>query len=111
MNTTMKFALTALGLAVALAGATGASAETRWQRHHPRRVEVNARLERQNHRIMAERREGEISGAQARQLHAEDRGIRAEERVDASRNHGHLTRAEQRQLNGQENAVSGQIGH
>jgi hypothetical protein len=111
MKTTMKLALTALGLAVTLAGATGASADTRWQRHHPRREEVNSRLVRQNHRIMAERREGEINGAQARALHAEDHGIRAQERVDASQNHGHITRAEQRQLNREENGVSGQIGH
>jgi len=110
MNTKTKFATVALGLAVVLAGATGASAETRWQDHHPRRVEVNHRLARQDHRIRVERREGELTGRQARELHAEDRGIRAQERFDASRDRGHITRAEQRRLNHEENGVSRQIG-
>ena len=111
MNTKAKFATVALGLAVVLAGATGASADTRWQAHHPRREEVNHRLARQNHRIMVERREGELTGRQARALHAEDRGIRTQEQVFASRDHGHITGAEQSRLNREENAVSRQIGH
>jgi hypothetical protein len=109
MKTSAKFATVALGLAVVLVGAGGASAETQWQAHHPRRVEVNHRLARQDHRIMAERRDGQLSGRQARQLHAEDRGVRAQERFYASRDHGHVTRAEQRRLNHEENGVSRQI--
>jgi len=106
-----KIAALGLGMAVILAGAGGASAETAWQRHHPRRVEVNHRLANQNRRIHQERREGEITGAQARELHAQDRGIRAQERFDASHHGGHLTRAEQRRLNREENGVSREIGH
>ena len=110
LNTKSRFATVALGLAVVLAGAAGASAETQWQAHHPRRVEVNHRLARQDHRIAVERREGELSGRQARELHAEDRGVRAQERFDASHDRGHITRAEQRRLNHEENGVSRQIG-
>ncbi|MBV9556632.1 MAG: hypothetical protein JO254_06100 [Pseudolabrys sp.] len=88
----------------------GAIAETRWQRDHPRRTEVNRRLDRQDARINRERREGEISGAQARALHREDRQIRREERSMARTNGGYITRGEQRALNRQENAVSRQIG-
>ena len=84
--------------------------ETPWQKEHPRRTEVNARLANQNRRIDQERREGEISKSQARQLHREDHAIRQEERTMASTNHGHLTKAEQRSLNQQENQVSRQIG-
>ena len=97
------------GLTAACVAVSTASAETPWQRHHPRRVEVNHRLANQNRRINQERREGEITGAQARRLHAEDRGIRREERSMARHDHSHLTRADQRSLNQQENAVSGQI--
>jgi hypothetical protein len=110
MNAPTKLTLAALGLVAALAGSTGASADTTWQAHHPGREQVNHRLIRQNHRITAERREGEISRGQAHALRAEDRGIRGQERYFASQHHGHLTRVEHRRLNREENGVSGQIG-
>jgi len=89
---------------------TSAMAETQWERHHPRRDQVNDRLANPNRRINQERREGEISRSQANRLHAEDRAIRHEERTRARLNHGHITRAEQKALNQQENIVSKQIG-
>jgi hypothetical protein len=95
---------------VALFGAAGSASAETWNQRHPRRAEVNARLDNQNRRINDERREGELTGRQARRLHREDRIIRHEERFMAAQNHGHITRAEQRALNQQENAVSGQIG-
>jgi hypothetical protein len=98
-----------LGLSIAALTVNSASASG-WRANHPRRAEVNARLNNQGHRITTERREGEITAAQAHDLHAEDRGIRAQERFDASNNGGHITRAEDRSLNAQENAVSHQIG-
>jgi len=104
-----RIALTILSLGI-LAGATQiANAET-WDQKHPRRAEVNSRLDNQNKRIKEERREGEISGKEARKLHSEDRAIRQEERDMARQNGGHITRSEQRVLNQQENAVSRQIG-
>jgi hypothetical protein len=109
MNTPLKFAALAIGLAVAVAGATSASADTTWRMHHPRREEVNARLERQHHRITMAHREGKLTGRQAQKLHAEDRGIRARERLYASRHQGRLTRGEQHRLNHEENGVSRQI--
>ena len=111
MNTKAKFATVALGLAVVLAGATGASADTRWQAHHPRREEVNKRLENQNDRIHNEVKEGEMSKARAAKLHKDDHQIRKEERAMASQNGGHITKQEQRTLNQQENAVSRRIGN
>jgi hypothetical protein len=95
-------ATTGLGLA-------NADAANWWQRH-PRRTEVNTRLNTQDHRVNHERRTGQITGAQARDLHAEDRGIRGQERYDASNDGGHITRAEKVQLNHEENGVSQQIG-
>jgi len=81
-----------------------------WANNHPRRAEVNARLENQNRRIDREYREGEINKAQAQQLHHEDHQIRQEERDMASQNGGHITKQEQNTLNQQENGVSRQIG-
>ena len=104
--------MTAAVAAVALTGlaSNALAGETRWQKDHPRRTEVNARLANQNKRINKEVKEGEITKAQAHKLHAEDHAIRREERTMASTNGGHITKAEQRALNQQENQVSKQIG-
>ncbi len=84
--------------------------ETQWQKDHPRRTQVNGRLNNQNKRINNEEKSGQISKGQARQLHGEDHAIRQEERTMASTNGGHITKAEQKSLNQQENQVSQQIG-
>jgi len=100
----------AMATALSLGIAASASADTVWQSHHPRREEVNNRLNNLNHRIGVERAEGEISTRQARSMRAKDRTIRAQERFDASFSNGHITRAEQRALNQDENGLSRQIG-
>jgi hypothetical protein len=112
MNTRTKaLRLSAIVLSlVTILGAAGSASAESWNQRHPRRAEVNARLDNQNRRINDERREGEITAGQARRLHREDRFLRHEERFMAAQHHGHITRAEQRALNQQENAVSGQIG-
>jgi len=110
MKLSSKLVVGALCLA-AVGGATTASAGIGWRAHHPRRVEVNARLANQNARITRERREGEITGVQARDLRGADRGIRDQERFDASQDGSHITKTEQHQLNQEENGVSQQIGH
>jgi hypothetical protein len=104
-----RIAVIILSLGVVAGTAGLANAET-WNQAHPRRAEVNARLNNQNHRINEERREGEITAGQARALHAQDHLIRSEERFMARQNGGHITRGEQRLLNRQENAVSREIG-
>jgi hypothetical protein len=88
----------------------GALAQTQWEKDHPRRDQVNDRLERQNKRINQEVKEGDLTKAQARKLHKADRQIRKEERAMASQNRGHITKEEQKVLNQQENAVSKKIG-
>jgi hypothetical protein len=112
MNKSIRGVLMASVVAVTL-GALAAPAladETQWQKDHPRRTEVNSRLKNQNRRIRQERKEGEITKAQAEKLHSEDHAIRQEERTMASTNGGHITKAEQKALNQQENQVSQQIG-
>ena len=102
----LSFAAVLVSLA-ALAGS--ASAETAWQKNHPRREQVNHRLANQNQRIRQDVKNGTLSASQAAALHHEDRQLRQEERAMASQNGGHITRQEQRVLNNQENKVSSQI--
>ena len=91
-------------------GAMSADKETKWEKTHPRRDQVNDRLANQNRRIHNEVKEGDLTKAQAANLHNEDHQIRQEERTMASQNGGHITKTEQKALNQQENAVSNQIG-
>jgi hypothetical protein len=92
------------------AWAQTAPAESQFDATHPRRAEVNSRLANQNARIAQEKSTGQISGAQAKQLHAQDHAIRTEERADAAVNGGHITKAEQGAINHQENQQSKAIG-
>jgi len=85
-------------------------AHKNWNQSHPRRHEVNSRLNNQDRRINKEVKEGDISKGQAANLHHEDHQIRQEERSMASQNGGHITKQEQKTLNQQENGVSNQIG-
>lgn len=86
------------------------AAEGKWEKNHPRRDQVNDRLQNQNKRISHEVKEGELTKAQAGTLHKEDRQIRQEERDMASQDKGHITKQEQKTLNQQENVVSKEIG-
>lgn len=105
-----KIATVAMSAALTLAITSAATAETRWDRNHPRRDQVNDRLHTQMRRIGAERREGDLSRSQAVALRRTDRSIRAQEWADAGQHHGHLTKAEQRQLDGELNGTSRAIG-
>ncbi len=96
-------------LAVGIAGS--AMADTPWQKTHPRREQVNNRLNRQNYRIHQEVKEGDLTKQQGYQLHEQDHQIRQEERDMASQNGSHITKLEQATLNQQENKVSQEIGH
>lgn len=99
---TAVFAAATLGTAYA--------AEGTWDKSHPRRAEVNERLEHQHKRIHKEVKEGDLTKAEAAKLHKEDQQIRQEERLMAGQNNGHITSSEQHTLNQQENTVSKQIG-
>ena len=96
---------------VSLAAHTGtATAETTWQKNHPRREQVNNRLANQNKRIHNDVKNGTLTKGQAASLHHEDHQVRQEERDMASQNGGHITKQEQATLNSQENGISKQIG-
>ena len=97
-------------VAVALMAVCGSAlAGERWNEDHPRRAQVNSRLDHQSHRINEGVKSGQLTRKQAKRLHAEDHAIRQEERAMAAEHGGHITKSEQRQLNRQENRVSRQI--
>jgi hypothetical protein len=111
MSKSVRHVLTVAAATLALTALAGnALAETQWQKDHPRRTQVNSRLNNQNKRIHNEVKDGQISKSQAKQLHSEDHAIRSEERTMASTDGGHITKTDQKALNQQENAVSKQIG-
>ena len=110
MVSTRKIAAIALTAIFAMGIAGGARAETPWEKTHPRRDQVNDRLENQNKRIHHEVKEGEMSKAKAARLHRDDHKIRKEERLMARQNGGHITKPEQHALDQQENRVSRKIG-
>ncbi len=105
-----NFMICSLLAAVIPVMASPVMAETQWEKNHPRRDQVNDRLENQNRRIRNEVKEGEITKAQAQHLHQEDRQIRQEEKLMAGQNGGHITKVEQKALNQQLNGVSKEIG-
>ena len=111
LNRIAKVVVTSAMLALFATASTGAMAkETKWEKNHPRRDQVNDRVQHQNKRIQHEVKEGDLTKKQARALHRKDHQIRREERMMASQNGGHITKTEEKALNQQENGVSKQIG-
>lgn len=111
MNTrTTKAIAATIVLSLFALGGNAMAHETKWEKNHPRRDQVNDRLANQNKRITDEVKEGDMTKGQAHKLRREDRQIRQEERDMAAQNRGHITKAEQKALNQQENQVSKQIG-
>ncbi|HMK73989.1 MAG TPA: hypothetical protein VK454_11665 [Myxococcaceae bacterium] len=100
---------TRLSAAMAALLLSGAAHAGDWKQDHPRRAEVNSRLNNQNKRIRDGVEDGQLTKGQAKQLHQEDHAIRQQERAMAAQHGGHITKADQRQLNQEENQVSRQI--
>ena len=96
-------------LALALCASAPAFAKGNWKATHPRRAEVNQRLDNQRARINEGEKSGKLSPEQAHELHQDDRNIRAQEREMAAQNGGHITKTEQRALNQEENRESRKI--
>ncbi len=110
MNNFARKLLSIAAVSVALASLAGtATAETTWQKNHPRRTQVNSRLNNQNKRIHQDVKHGTLTKGQAAALHRDDRQVRQEERDMASQNGGHITNSEQKVLNQQENGISKDI--
>lgn len=101
--------LTAAVAFVAIMLATSASAQEKFDKTHPRRAQVNSRLNNQNARVDNKVDNGKMSKGEAAKIHGQDHAIRKEERRDAAANGGHITKAEQKHINHQENKVSKEI--
>ncbi len=110
MKIAARFAALAIA-GLALGASASAYADTAFASNHPRRDQVNDRLQKQNHRIHQQVRQGELGRGKAARLHRADHHIRQEERRFARRHNGTITPAEQARLNRQENRVSRQIGN
>jgi hypothetical protein len=80
-----------------------------WKEDHPRRAEVNKRLNNQAQRVDEGVATGKLTTGQARELHAEDHAVRQQERAMAAEHDGHITKGEQNKLNREENRISDQI--
>ena len=105
-----KFLLSVLFIAfLGFVNSVSAQDNTKWDKNHPRRAEVNSRLKKQNERIDKKEADGKMSAKEADKLHKEDHSIRKEEKSDAKKDGGHITKGEQRKLNRQENHVNRQI--
>jgi hypothetical protein len=100
---------TILALAICVSAPAFAKGNGEWKENHPRRAEVNQRLDNQRKRINEGEKSGKLSPEQAKQLHQEDRNVRQQEREMAAQNGGHITKTEQRALNQEENQTSRQI--
>jgi hypothetical protein len=93
------------------AGATGKGNPTggKFAAEHPRRDEVNTRIDNQRGRINQGLKNGTLSPQEAQQLRSNDRAIKQQEHADVKANGGYITRGEQKQLNQEENADSALI--
>ena len=78
-------------------------------KNHPRRAEVNHRMDHQYQRIHHKMKSGEMNRRVAHHLQHREHQIRKEERRMASRHGGHITRHEQQRLNHQENHLNRKI--
>jgi hypothetical protein len=105
-----------------LAGALAASAWTvsaeagngnptggKFAEKHPRRNEVNTRVDNQRERINQGLKNGKLTGQEAQQLRANDRAIKQQEHADVKANGGYLTRAQQKQINQEDDVYVLQI--
>ena len=108
---TMKSKLLFSALFIAFLGIANVSMaqDGNFAKDHPRRSEVNHRLNNQDRRIHHKVKNGDMSRREARNLHRRDHQIRKEERRMAYRHDGHITKREQNRLNRQENHVSHRI--
>lgn len=76
---------------------------------HPRVRQVNRRAERQQDRIAAGVKSGQLTARETANLETKEAALKSEERTFRLENGGSLTKGEQVQLNKQENNLSAQI--
>lgn len=110
LKSATKVVLVAVMTTLISATSVAAMADTPMNQTHPRRDQVNDRLQNQNQRIHQEVKQGDMSKRKAERLHRADRRIHREEHRMASKNGGRIDQQQQNRLNHQENKVSQKIG-
>ena len=98
--------VTSTWIVKAEAQANGNPTGGNFAKEHPRRNEVNTRVDNQRARIDQGLKNGTLDKQQAQQLRANDRAIKQQEHADVKANGGYLTGAQQKQINQEENANS-----
>jgi hypothetical protein len=98
--------VTSTWIVKAEAQANGNPTGGNFAKEHPRRNEVNTRVDNQRERIDQGLKKGTLDKQQAQQLRANDRAIKQQEHADVKANGGYLTGAQQKQINQEENANS-----
>ncbi|MDE2510233.1 MAG: hypothetical protein KGL74_03840 [Elusimicrobia bacterium] len=93
----------------ALAQEAAPAPKKAWNKEHPRRHEVNKRLNHQNKRAKEGVEDGKLTKQQAAKIHKEDRSVRKEERAMAAKDGGRISKADQRKLNRRENRINRRI--
>ncbi len=106
------FILSVFALTISVASfAQGPGHQPTHLKNHPRVNQVNGRIDNQEKRINNERKEGEITKAQAQQDRRNLRAINQEKHAMRKQDGGHLTKGDQKELNQQLNQNSKNIGH
>src|SRR5580698_7399439 len=82
-----------------------ATAESQYNKTHPRVHEVNKRLKNQRNRVKQGEANGTLTKQQGNQINREDNRINQEKKDMMANDGGHLTKSDQRALNQQENHV------
>ena len=81
----------------------------RFAKEHPRRAEVNRRVDRQKNQLNRQLKSGKITQAQYDTEMAKLKEVKTEERTDVKANGGHLTKGEQKNLNKELNTTHQEI--
>jgi hypothetical protein len=97
------------GIFAVLTCASATSFASTWQEQHPRRAQVNHRIEHQKNVIKKEVASGEMSKSEAKTLLKKEHAIRVEQKAMAAQHNGHITKQEQLILNKQLNATRKEI--
>ncbi len=113
MKTTMKsLILAAIASAICTVSfAQGPGHQPTHLKHHPRVNQVNKRIDNQEKRITEERKEGDLTKAQAKADRKNLKAINQEKRAMRKQDNGHLTKADQKVLNQQLDQNSKKIGN
>jgi septal ring factor EnvC (AmiA/AmiB activator) len=104
-----KFIIAALAISFGLT-TFAQEAVNQTAQKHPRVHQVNKRIVNQEKRIKEERKEGEMTKAEAKEARKNISEINMQKKVMRQEHNGHLTKKDQKELNKELNKNSKEIG-